>query len=239
MSLLHNKSSGYHNLIWKKKYGFHLNTKLLSSLPLRPGRNYAVLLCSYFIGDLLVLFRTMCAFVKGPCDIKSLKISPAYDVWFSRYWPSNLMLATNSALVIVFISFLWAVYRWWKIANTIRVITKAKGSTIDINANTLNLIILHLSTFAKLIILQRQHNRGVWDDWYQKLIYCMRFRDYNEFWEGYQNVRGRARLKKSNTEVDRMRDLTYCSYKPENIVTSPNRSVLITIITFSISPLKC
>ena len=54
----------------------------------------------------------MCDFVKGPCDIKSSKISTAYDVWFSRYRPSNMMLAMNSALELAFINFLWAVYMY-------------------------------------------------------------------------------------------------------------------------------
>ena len=55
-------------------------------------------------------FGHMCNSVKGPCDIKSLKILTAYDVWFSRYQTSNMKLATDSALVIVFINFLLAVY---------------------------------------------------------------------------------------------------------------------------------
>ena len=47
---------------------------------------------------------------KRLCDIKSSKISTAYDVWFSRYRPSNLMLAKETSPVLVFINFLWAVY---------------------------------------------------------------------------------------------------------------------------------
>ena len=38
----------------------------------------------------LFSFRTMCCSVQGPCDIKSFKISTAYEVWFSRYRPPNL-----------------------------------------------------------------------------------------------------------------------------------------------------
>ena len=57
----------------------------LSSSPLRPGRNYAVVLCNDFRGNLLALVWTMCKSVKGSYDIKSCKISTAYDVWFSRY----------------------------------------------------------------------------------------------------------------------------------------------------------
>ena len=89
---------------------FTLTKKLSSSLPLRTGRNYAVVLCNDSRLNLLVLFWTMCNFVKGLCDIKSLKILTAYDVWFSRYQPTNMKLATDSVLVIVFINFLWAVY---------------------------------------------------------------------------------------------------------------------------------
>ena len=74
-----------HNKIWKKRYGFYLIKKLSSSLPLRPGRNYAVVLCNHSRVDLLVSFWTMCNSVRGPCDIESLKILKAYDVWFSRY----------------------------------------------------------------------------------------------------------------------------------------------------------
>ena len=62
------------------------------------------------MGNLLVLFWTMCQSVKGPCDINYFKILTAYDVGFSRYRPSNLKLATDSALVLVFINFLGAVY---------------------------------------------------------------------------------------------------------------------------------
>ena len=47
------------------------------------------------------------------------------------------------------------------------------------------------------------------------------------------NARGRVRNRKSNLEAARARDLTYCSRKPECIVTTnPDRSVLITIITW-------
>ena len=44
---------------------------------------------------------------------------------------------------------------------------------------------------------------------------------------------GRVRNRKSNPEGVSPRDLTYCSHKPERIVTTkPDRSVLITIITW-------
>ena len=99
-----------HNRIWKKRYGFYLNKKSLSSHPLRPGWNYAVVLCNDFMGNSFSLFWVMCNSVKGPCDIISLKIWTAYDVCFSRYRPSNSMLATDCALVLVFINFLWVVY---------------------------------------------------------------------------------------------------------------------------------
>ena len=55
-------------------------------------------------------FGPMCNSVKRSCDIKSYKISIAYDVWFSGYRPFNMKLATDSALVPVFMNFLWAVY---------------------------------------------------------------------------------------------------------------------------------
>ena len=44
------------------------------------------------MSNLFVLFRTMCDSHKGPYDIRSRKISTAYDVWFLIYKPSNLML---------------------------------------------------------------------------------------------------------------------------------------------------
>ena len=78
----------------------------LSSLQLRPGRNYAVVLCNDFMGNSLVLFWTMCDSVKGPCDIQSINISTAHGVWLSRYRSSNSMLATDSALVLVFMNFI-------------------------------------------------------------------------------------------------------------------------------------
>ena len=47
------------------------------------------------------------------------------------------------------------------------------------------------------------------------------------------NARGRVRNRKSNPEGVSPRDLTYCSHKPECIVTTnPDGSVLITIITW-------
>ena len=57
------------------------------------------------MGDLFFLFWTMNSSFKGPCDIKSVKFSTAYDVWFSRYRPSNLVLTTDSALVLAFVDF--------------------------------------------------------------------------------------------------------------------------------------
>ena len=109
MSLLHDKSLWYSQSNLTEKYGFYLNKKLLSTLPLRPGRNHAEVLCNDFMGNLLLLFSTMCNSVKEPCNIKSFNISTACDIWVSRYRPSNLMLATDSALALVFINFLWAV----------------------------------------------------------------------------------------------------------------------------------
>ena len=53
------------------------------------------------MGDLFFLFWTMNSSFKRPCDIKSGKFSTAYDVWFSRYRPSNLVLTTDSALAFV------------------------------------------------------------------------------------------------------------------------------------------
>ena len=108
-----------HNQIWEKRYGFYTRKELQSSLPLRPGRNYTMVSCNDFRGNLLVLFWTMCNSIKGPCDTKSLKISTVYDVWFPRYRPFNMKLATNSALVLVFINFLWPVYirDWLFIGN--------------------------------------------------------------------------------------------------------------------------
>ena len=47
------------------------------------------------------------------------------------------------------------------------------------------------------------------------------------------NAWGHMRNKKSNPKADRPRDSTYCSHKPQCIVpTNPDRSVLITIITW-------
>ena len=47
------------------------------------------------------------------------------------------------------------------------------------------------------------------------------------------NARGCVRNRKSNPECVSPRDLTYCSHKPECIgTTNPDRSVLITIITW-------
>ena len=72
-----------------------------------------MVLCTGFRGNLLAVVWIMCKSVKGSYDIKTWKISTAYDVWFSRYWPSNMELATDSVLVLVFINFLWAMYIKW------------------------------------------------------------------------------------------------------------------------------
>ena len=48
---------------------------------------------------------------------KSFKISTAYDIWFSTYRPSNLMITADCALVLVFINFLWAVYDKTHLSN--------------------------------------------------------------------------------------------------------------------------
>ena len=63
--------------------------------------NYVVsleIIYSFYFGPCVIL-------LKGSCDIKLFKISTAYDVWFSRYRPSNMKLAMDSALVLVFINF--------------------------------------------------------------------------------------------------------------------------------------
>ena len=54
------------------------------------------------------------------------------------------------------------------------------------------------------------------------------------FFKGLRPVlEGRVRNRKSNPKGVSPRDLTYCSHKPECIVTTnPDRSVLITIITW-------
>ena len=57
------------------------------------------------------LFWTMCCSFSG---ITSFEFPMAYDVRFSWCRPSNLMLTTDFALVLVFTNFLWAVcLRWW------------------------------------------------------------------------------------------------------------------------------
>ena len=59
---------------------------------------YVVILWVFFI----LFFWTMWCSLKGPCDKKSIKISTAYDVWFSRNCPSNLVMTADFALVLVF-----------------------------------------------------------------------------------------------------------------------------------------
>ena len=73
-------------------------------------RNYVMVLCNDFMGILFFLFWTIWCSFNRLCDVKSFKISTAYDVWFSRYRPSNLMITADFALVLVFRNFLWAVY---------------------------------------------------------------------------------------------------------------------------------
>ena len=74
-------------------------------------RNYAMVLCNDFMGILLFLYWTMWCSFKETCDIKSFKTSTAYDVWFSRYRPSNLMITADFVMVLAFANFSWAVYR--------------------------------------------------------------------------------------------------------------------------------
>ena len=122
MSLLQYKSSWY-SQIWKIKFE-------RKDMAFTSTRNFKVhfhwardeILPWFYVMILwvilLVLFWTMCDSVKGPCDIKLFQISTTYVFWFSRYRPFNLMLATDSTLVIVFINFLWEVYQgqWQEIA---------------------------------------------------------------------------------------------------------------------------
>ena len=84
------------------------------------------------------------------------------------------------------------------------------------------------------------------EKWYKMHeIYIFIFPQINSAWEGFKGLRpvlegfcchnawGCVRNRKSNPEADRPRDLTYCSHKPECIVTaSPDRLVLITVITW-------
>ena len=70
---------------------------------------------------LLFLFWTMSCSFKGPCNIKSFKISTAYDVWFSRYRPLNLMIGAGVHKLIVG-SATVTIIRWQKYviyANTL------------------------------------------------------------------------------------------------------------------------
>ena len=99
-----------HKRIWKKRYGSYLNKNFWNSLPSIPVRNYALVLRNNLMDIILFLFWTMLCSVTGPCDIKSFKISTAYDIWFLRYRRSNLMITADFALVVVFIKCLWAVY---------------------------------------------------------------------------------------------------------------------------------
>ena len=54
--------------------------------------------------------RPYTVFFKEPCDIKSVKMSTAYDGMFSRHRHSNLMITTDFARVLVFVNSVWAVY---------------------------------------------------------------------------------------------------------------------------------
>ena len=105
MSLFTICHHGTHSQIWTKRYGSYLNKRFQCSLPLRPERNYAVILCNIFTVILFGLILALCCSFEGPCDIKSLKISTAYDVRFSRYRPSNLIVTTDSQLAHVFKNF--------------------------------------------------------------------------------------------------------------------------------------
>ena len=70
----------------------------------------------------------------------------------------------------------------------------------------------------------------------EAVLLGMCLRDYDRFCSGgvcCHNARGRVRNRKSHPEGVSPRDLTYCSHKPECVVpTNPDRSVLITIITW-------
>ena len=88
-------------------------------------RDEMMLYC--YVMDLWVIYSFCfgpCDSYKGVCDIKLFKISTAYVVLSSTF--SNLMLAMDSALVLVFINFLWAVYvfLWHEIMITDLIGTK-------------------------------------------------------------------------------------------------------------------
>ena len=70
--------------------------------------------------------------------------------------------------------------------------------------------------------------------WDENTYKFLNLRDWDRFWGVCcHNARGRVRNRKSNPEGVSPRDLTYWSHKPECIMTTkPDRSVLITIITW-------
>ena len=94
----------------RKNVAFTLTWKFKVHLHWDRDEIYAVVLRNDFRRNLIALFWTMCKSVKGLYDIKSCKISTAFDVWFSRYRPCNMKLSTDTAVVLVFINFLAAVY---------------------------------------------------------------------------------------------------------------------------------
>ena len=72
----------------------------------------------------------------------------------------------------------------------------------------------------------------------QLLVYCMYTEGIKTGYGGVccHNAWGRVQNRKSNPAAPRPRDLTYCSHNPECIVTTnPDRSALITIITWHFS----
>ena len=114
---------------------------------MRLGRNQAMMLRNNFMGTTSFLFCSM----SWQYDMKSSQISSAYNIWLSRYRPSNLMLTTEFVLVLVFVNFLWAVY----ITPFIAVTTYISATIIVLSVPKTKTMYVHSNFFSDCIKSKR------------------------------------------------------------------------------------
>ena len=110
MSVLHDMSPWYSQTRLKEMIWLLPSQELLKFTSIDTDTKLCHGIMQWFYGCFLFCFWKMWCHIKGLCDIKFFKMWTAYDVWLSRYRPSNLMITVDFALVLVIINFFGAVY---------------------------------------------------------------------------------------------------------------------------------
>ena len=94
-----------HNHIWKERFEFRLNEKFQNPLPLGPGRNQAFVLRNNIMGVRFFFIVEHGLLFWRRMYYEIIEYFNLLQCSISRYWPSNVVLITVSALVLVFETF--------------------------------------------------------------------------------------------------------------------------------------